>query len=71
MQRHYPRLLGGAESFAGKVMDISEFIHTKLGYSNLPIEDATVPFPKPDKTPPVTMIIFIVLNGRMQSTSAY
>ncbi len=39
MQRQYPRLLGGAESFAGKVMDISEFIHTRLGYSNLPIEE--------------------------------
>ena len=42
VQRRYPRLLPGAESCAAKVMDITEFIHTRLGYSNLPIgETAT------------------------------
>jgi glycolate oxidase iron-sulfur subunit len=39
MQRDYPRLLPGAESFASKITDISEFIHARLGYSNLPIEE--------------------------------
>lgn len=41
MQRQYPRLLPGMDRFAAKVMDISEFIHSRLGYSNLPIEETT------------------------------
>lgn len=41
MQRYYPRLLPGMDRFAAKVMDISEFIHSRLGYSNLPIEETT------------------------------
>lgn len=39
IQRRYPGLVPGAEMCAAKVMEISEFIHAHLGYSNLPLEE--------------------------------
>jgi hypothetical protein len=29
-------------------------------FNNLPMEDAVIPFPKPDNTPPVTIMYFII-----------
>jgi glycolate oxidase iron-sulfur subunit len=39
MKRDYPLLLPGAERFAEKILDISEFIDSYLGYSNLPLDE--------------------------------
>lgn len=39
MKRDYPRILEGADGFAEKVCDITEFISDFLGYSNLPMEE--------------------------------
>jgi len=54
---------------AGPLLNLILFIATTLywGERSLPIEAATIPFPKPEITPPETMINFVRMKNEISS----